>query len=149
MKYKKIFTVKEVAELAAVADYVLSLYQANDRAFVITLSGDLGAGKTTFTQTLAKLLGVSEIVTSPTFVVQSQYETSRSDVAQLVHIDAYRIDDIAETKPLRLIETFNQPQTIVCIEWPERIREVLPEEIVTLTFSLAGEVRHITVETPE
>lgn len=104
---------------------------------VITLSGDLGVGKTTFVQTLARMLGVEETVTSPTFTIMKQYDlTKEGRFTKLVHIDAYRIEDSAEMGPLRGDEIFADPERIICIEWPERIASVVPFITHALTIEL-------------
>src|ERR1035437_464305 len=76
------------------------LKMKNNKAKVVALSGDLGAGKTTLTQELAKLLGVKENVVSPTFIIMKIYKINsskyNSHFKQLVHIDAYRLESPAE-----------------------------------------------------
>jgi len=121
---------------------------STDQATIITLSGDLGAGKTTFTQQLAQQLGVTEPVVSPTFGIMKGYELEGNQYFdQLIHIDAYRIEDISETGPLRFKELFTQPRTLICIEWPEKITEILPDEKVVVTIEiLDGELRQVSVE---
>lgn len=115
-------------------------------ATVVGISGDLGAGKTTFVQTLAKLLGVQDVVTSPTFTIMKGYETTASELfSHLIHMDAYRIESDEELRPLRLSEILAQPKTLVCIEWAERIYETLPEDTHFLSFTMTGpEARQIT-----
>ncbi len=98
------------------------------QTLVIALSGDLGAGKTTFTQELAKHLKVNDIVTSPTFTIMKRYQTHHSQFFNLVHIDAYRFETEAEAEPLRLPEVFLEPKTIVVVEWPERITSIMDKD---------------------
>jgi len=116
-------------------------------AAVITLTGDLGAGKTTFTQQLAQHLGVTEPVVSPTFGIMKSYMLFDHEYFdQLVHIDAYRIEEISEAGPLRFAELFQAPRTLVCLEWPAIIADLLPVEHVAVTLSIAaGEERSVTV----
>lgn len=112
---------------------------------VLVLSGDLGAGKTTFTQVLARKLGVREMVQSPTYTIMKKYETTDPDFASLVHMDAYRIEDVSELGPLRFAEVLGLPKTLLCIEWGERIRDLLPKETVFLNISLCeGEERLVS-----
>lgn len=110
---------------------------------VLGLSGDLGAGKTTFSKAVAKELGIQEVVTSPTFGIQKQYKVLNpkySDIfSEFVHIDAYRIEDIKETEPLRFVELFQKPNTLIFIEWPEKIAEILPEDTIVLSFETIDE----------
>lgn len=116
-------------------------------AKILTLQGDLGAGKTTFVQALAKKLGVEEVVTSPTFVVMRVYDTNHQIYKKLVHIDAYRFTDPAEVVPLRLDELLLDPDNLVCIEWAERLGDSLLETYQTLKFQILDEeTREITYE---
>ncbi len=109
-------------------------------AAVIALTGDLGAGKTTFTQQLAIYLGVTETVVSPTFGIMKGYELSgHSHFDQLIHIDAYRIETIDEVGPLRFEELFETPRTLICLEWPENIAAILPEEKVEVSIEIGKE----------
>ncbi len=128
-------------ELSTLAAEVLALAKgaAHAGATVIALHGDLGAGKTTFVQTLGQLLGVSEQITSPTFTIMKGYETTDDTFATLIHMDAYRIDDISELGPLRFSEILNTPNTLVCIEWAEKIKDALPAGVINLTLEVADE----------
>lgn len=140
------YRVNEVEELGSLVTDVLKEYDARsskDDAFVFALHGDLGAGKTTFMQLLARQLGVSEQVTSPTFVVMKKYLVAEGGVAQLVHIDAYRIEDVDEMRPLRFSEELTEKDTIIGIEWAENIAPLLPANTLHLTFTLEGETRII------
>src|ERR1700741_1595530 len=82
------------------AMFAQRLTPAEDHALLVTLSGELGAGKTSFTQGLARALGVSEPITSPTFVLEKVYELSNQPFSRLVHIDAYRLDGEKSLTPL-------------------------------------------------
>ena len=97
-----------------------------NRATVIALVGDLGAGKTTLTQSIATLLGVREHVVSPTFVIGKFYEAKEYGFTRLVHIDAYRIESIKELIPLRWEEILEDSNALVIVEWPERINKAIP-----------------------
>jgi tRNA threonylcarbamoyladenosine biosynthesis protein TsaE len=110
-------------------------------ATTITLSGELGAGKTTFTQALAQALSMTEVPTSPTFVVMKQYPLRETwPWRQLVHIDLYRMEDISELEPLRFTEILCDPENLVVIEWPERARALMPDDAhrITLTVEKDG-----------
>jgi tRNA threonylcarbamoyladenosine biosynthesis protein TsaE len=141
--------ITEVSELEAVAERVLEILTTQNNiglACVLALHGDLGAGKTTFTQTLARLLGVEEIVTSPTFVVMKGYELSNQPFGKLIHIDAYRIEEIDEMRVLGFEALLTEKGTIMCIEWAENIKSLLPENTIHIRFELDGEKRIITIE---
>lgn len=98
-----------------------------DEALFVRLSGDLGAGKTTFVKTVARIFGVSEQVTSPTFVLQKFYKTTDSIFHTLVHIDAYRIESEKEAQIFKLDIIKENLNTIIFVEWPERIETSLPK----------------------
>ena len=92
---------------------------------VICLNGDLGVGKTVFTQGFAAGLGITEPVNSPTFTIVQQYEDGR---LPLYHFDVYRIGDISEMDEIGYEDCF-YGQGVTLIEWSELIREILPERI--------------------
>ncbi|MBI2048534.1 MAG: tRNA (adenosine(37)-N6)-threonylcarbamoyltransferase complex ATPase subunit type 1 TsaE [Parcubacteria group bacterium] len=105
---------------------VASLHPQTHGATVITLSGDLGAGKTTFVQGIARALGIHEPITSPTFVIMKKYPIDVRGYHTLVHIDAYRLKSAAELTVLGWGDVCADAGCIMCVEWPERVREVLP-----------------------
>lgn len=118
-----------------------------DATLIMALSGELGAGKTTFTQELGKMLGVAEYITSPTFTIMKQYDIEHRQFDQLVHIDAYRIEDESEVGPLKLAEIFTSPRTIICIEWPEQIPTVLPKERIEIKIEIIeGDKRKVVIK---
>lgn len=126
-------------ELAAAVGAVRDALAQNGtpaEAVVVGLSGDLGAGKTTFVQTLAEVLGVGEPVTSPTFTIMKRYATEDHVFPTLVHIDAYRIDSIDEMRVLGFESLMREAGTLVCIEWPERIETLLPAHTHRYTLTL-------------
>ena len=116
----------------------LEASQDKSRAALLTLCGDLGAGKTTFVQALAKELGVGATVQSPTYVLVKSYETKHPQFKKLVHIDLYRLEKPEELAALKLEEVFNNPNNLVCIEWPERAPNSLPKPTFTVNFSSEG-----------
>jgi tRNA threonylcarbamoyladenosine biosynthesis protein TsaE len=95
-----------------------------DSAFVVGLSGHLGAGKTAFVKLVATELGIDEIVTSPTFVIMKIYEGGKKGVAfkRLVHIDAYRLERREELDGLGFEHVVADKNSLVMIEWPENVR---------------------------
>ncbi|MCA9361660.1 tRNA (adenosine(37)-N6)-threonylcarbamoyltransferase complex ATPase subunit type 1 TsaE, partial [Candidatus Kaiserbacteria bacterium] len=127
----------------------LAKVERQDGCAVLALHGDLGAGKTTFMQYLAKALGIKEVVISPTFVVMKHYEITDSKAGSwqdLYHLDAYRIEEIDEMRPLGFADLLTKPNTLVAIEWAEKIEELLPSWTLHLRFAISGEERTITME---
>lgn len=112
---------------------------ATETATILTLAGDLGAGKTTLVQALARELGITEVVTSPTFVIMKFYETTNSVFTNLIHIDAYRILDVSELAALNFSNVLQSPHTLVCIEWPERIQSALPKQSNALSLEVKAD----------
>ena len=92
---------------------------------VFLLNGDLGAGKTCFTQGLAKGLGVEEDVTSPTFVLHVQYEGVN---LELNHFDAYRLGETEIIGDLGFEDYFGYERGVAIVEWPEVIENMLPRK---------------------
>jgi tRNA threonylcarbamoyladenosine biosynthesis protein TsaE len=94
---------------------------------VITLEGDLGAGKTTFVKGLAEGLGVKKEITSPTFTLMNVYKLSadNSKLTALVHIDTYRLKNEQELLNIGVEDYLGTPETITVIEWPEKVAELL------------------------
>ena len=118
----------------------------------LALVGDLGAGKTTFVQILAEYLGVSEDVTSPTFVLHQTYELPNAvnEIHRIHHLDLYRLETIQDVLELGIEELFDDNHAIVCIEWADKIASFLPEGTVYFNFKqLEEETRLIEIISPE
>ena len=101
-------------------------------ATVIALSGDLGAGKTTLTQSIAKALSITEAVISPTFVIMKRYEITDQKFTQLIHIDAYRLKDSSELMKLGWEEIVSDKKNLILIEWPENVPECIPDTAIRI-----------------
>ena len=140
-----IYQTTSLKETRKLAETFLEKLKAQKEAIVIGLSGDLGSGKTTFVQAVAKELGITEHVTSPTFVIMKKYGIKHFHFNTLVHIDAYRLESGAELAALAFSGIVGNPKNIIFIEWPERVREVLPKNIVIIEFAFVDETtRDIT-----
>ncbi|MCU0625899.1 MAG: tRNA (adenosine(37)-N6)-threonylcarbamoyltransferase complex ATPase subunit type 1 TsaE [Gemmatimonadaceae bacterium] len=100
---------------------------------LVTLRGDLGAGKTTLVQAIARGLGVDEAVTSPTFALVHEYAGTRA--ARVVHCDLYRLRGVQEAATLGLDDLLAEPDVVVLVEWPERAGPLLDGP--TLAIELA------------
>ena len=124
---------------------VLSSINPHDgQAFTITLSGDLAAGKTTFTQKLGELLGIEkDEINSPTYVIEQRYPLdTHESFSELVHIDAYRLELDGDPIKIGLNHTLKDPTKLVVIEWPEKIEKFLQDyKKMEITLSLEGDKR--------
>ena len=117
--------------------FVATLAPPKDKATLVTLSGELGAGKTAFAKAIAKALGIEETVTSPTFVLEKIYIlSSDKPFKRLIHIDAYRLDGGRDLAPLGFDELMQDPGNLVLLEWPERVANVLPPVAAAIAFTL-------------
>lgn len=109
----------------------------------IALFGDLGSGKTTFVQGLAKGLGIKGRIISPTFIIIRNYEN-------FYHIDLYRVEPKADIEGLGLKEIIEDSKNIVAIEWAEKIKELLPDKRMEIYFeNIGGDKRRITFKIHE
>ncbi|MBT3419224.1 MAG: tRNA (adenosine(37)-N6)-threonylcarbamoyltransferase complex ATPase subunit type 1 TsaE [Candidatus Magasanikbacteria bacterium] len=95
---------------------------------IVILQGDLGSGKTTFTKGMAKGLGITEIITSPTFSLMNIYEYGENS---LIHIDTYRLENERDLLDIGIEDYLGKPNTITIIEWPEKIKNLLNKKMVT------------------
>lgn len=113
---------------------------------IYTLTGDLGVGKTVFTQGLARGLGIKEPVSSPTFTIVQIYEEGR---LPLYHFDVYRIGDVEEMEEIGYDDYFFG-EGICLIEWAQLIEEILPENVISVTIEKDPakdfDYRKITIE---
>jgi tRNA threonylcarbamoyladenosine biosynthesis protein TsaE len=115
---------------------------------VLALSGELGGGKTTFLQGLAKGLGIKERILSPTFIMMRQYSVTdhRSRITDFYHVDLYRVESEKDIEGLGLEEIWGDPENIVTIEWAEKIKNILPKKRMEIFFEYLEEnERRITV----
>lgn len=145
MKYKT-RSAAETKKVAKIFAEEVANMQPGKRAFVVLLKGDLGAGKTTFIQGLLRELGVKKKIVSPTFALLRSYAIRTEGLVKAHHFDCYRIGDAKEIKELGFAELIKDPQNVILIEWPERIKKALPREKVTITFSYGDTINERTIE---
>lgn len=130
-------------ETFALAEKVSGLLKSGG---VVTLDGDLGAGKTVFSKGIAKGLGITDPVTSPTFIIMQEYEGGR---LPLYHFDVYRIEDPEELYAIGADEYING-NGVCLIEWAVQVEELIPEDAVRVTIvrepEKGGDYRKITIE---
>ncbi len=127
--------IEDRSALREEAQHFIQTLAAGERATLVTLSGELGAGKTAFTQEVALALGIEVAITSPTFVLEKIYELpAGAPFKRLVHIDAYRLGSAAELSALGFDELMRDPGNLVMLEWPERVEGALPQTAIALTL---------------
>ncbi len=116
---------------------------------IIALEGDLGAGKTTFVKGLARAFGIKQHVTSPTFVLMKVYAMGHkpSAISQLVHVDCYRLDEPQELFYLGLEEYLNKPDSLVVIEWADKIKDYLNKfkKIIWIKIQIKNQQRFFNI----
>ncbi len=108
-------------------------------AQIVALYGDLGSGKTAFVKELAKELGIEHHITSPTFVILKKYQISNNyslptNYYSLIHIDAYRLGSGEDLKTLGWNELVKDPKNLILIEWPEQVKDALPNDMIKIQF---------------
>lgn len=127
------------------AQEILKKKKKRKKAFVIGLKGELGSGKTTFLQGFAKGLGIKEKVLSPTFVIIKKFQLDNYSINQLnnftffYHIDCYRIKKAKEILDLDFKKIISEPKNIVAIEWPEKIKRIMPKNTLWIEFNFINE----------
>ena len=136
MKYKT-HSLEETQKIAD--DFVSTLRSLSDKAVVVGLYGNLGAGKTAFSKCVAKTLGVDDTVTSPTFVIEKIYELKDKKFTHLIHIDAYRLEKSSELLHLGWEEIITDSKNLILIEWPENVADIMPKHVKIFLKPLKNE----------
>jgi tRNA threonylcarbamoyladenosine biosynthesis protein TsaE len=145
----KSVTIKNLKALDAFAKKMASSLKGGE---VIGLVGDLGAGKTAFTQRLAAALGVKKEVKSPTFILMQCFETGaasrKKGIVQLCHVDAYRFDHERELAVIGFGDYAGRQDTVTVVEWSDRAPSLHKrEDFKEITFGFGkGEERILTLE---
>lgn len=121
------------------ARFVRTLVPCAGGATVVALSGELGAGKTAFVKGVAKALGVTEHITSPTFVIMKIYPLEGQPFERLVHIDAYRLKGAHHLNILGWRDLIRDPKNLIFTEWPERAHDAIPPSALRLSFRYSGD----------
>lgn len=149
MNRMRTMPVKNLAALRAFAKQFAASLRGGE---VVGLVGDLGAGKTTFVQLLAKELGVKHAVKSPTFILMQAFPASaaaaKRGVARICHVDAYRLKDWRELAAIGFEEYAGEPRTVTLVEWADRVPELhrlSSYEEITFAFK-GGEGRELILD---
>lgn len=132
------FKIKNLAEMEHFGQALAKSLKNTD---VISLIGDLGAGKTTLVQFVGKALVVEDYITSPTFSLVNIYEADKT----IYHMDLYRLEDPSELEEIDF-ENYFYPEGISFIEWAERAGYYLPDDIIEISISLEKGYRQIEIK---
>lgn len=137
---------KNLAETEACAkEFISKLKPLTNRATVVALSGNLGSGKTTFTQAVGKILGITVPIQSPTFLILKSYPLppggfGRAGKLQVTsykflhHVDAYRLEKGEDLLKLGWRDLLANPKNLIFIEWPENVADVIPKDAIKISF---------------
>lgn len=149
---EKIFVSERAQKTQKLAERIIKeILSAKGRknAAVLALEGELGGGKTTFAQGLARALGVKEKITSPTFVIMRRFQLNNCPIDQLdnlYHIDCYRLKSSKELNELGIAEILKNPKNLVVIEWADKAKSLIPKEATWIIFKWEDQNRRkITV----
>jgi tRNA threonylcarbamoyladenosine biosynthesis protein TsaE len=132
--------VSHLQELHNAADLLLKAYPSSR---IFAFEGNMGAGKTTFIKSICDVLGVSDVVSSPTFSIVNEYRSAAGE--KVFHFDFYRIKDKSEAYDMGYEDYFYSGAWCF-IEWPGKIEGLLPANAVLVHINVAGEDREITVK---
>jgi len=155
---EKIICARQDLAQATIVGLFICARQDLAQATIVGLFGDLGAGKTTFVQNIAKNLGIKSKVNSPTFVLMKRYPIKlsgrRTSVwKNIYHIDAYRLegkDIIKELEILGWKEIVSNPENLVFIEWPEIIKKYIPKKVIKIKIKhLKNKGRQVNIIFPK
>ncbi len=147
------FTTKSIQDTRRVARQfarTLARFLPLERACVLALRGELGAGKTTFMQGVAEAFGIKRFMTSPTFLLMRSFDIpkKRSAARVLIHVDSWRIE-ANDLEHLGMRETLRDPRALVCVEWADRVQSMLPRDTIWIDFKHVDRAtRSITFRIP-
>ena len=129
------YSPKQTQKLAGMILQMAAAYGIN----VISVKGEMGAGKTTLIQGVGKSLGISKNLQSPTFILVRSYEIKSGPWSKLYHVDLYRLEGVSEIKSTDLAELWSDPKSLVVIEWAERAEAILPPRRLELIIDTQGD----------
>lgn len=122
------------------------LISNSQKGRIVCLYGDLGSGKTVFSQGLAKSFGISDLVPSPTFIIVRHYSIPVKVGFTFFHIDLYRLENMQEIANLGLSEIFSNPNNFIAVEWAEKLDKLLSKQRIDVKFTiLDGSRRKIDI----
>lgn len=137
-----IYLSKGPKETEKLAGFLLKQFLKNNKQaskkkpLIIALEGELGAGKTVFVKGVAKALKLSIKIKSPTFVLMKKYSTKienlKLKIKNIYHLDCYRLRDHRDLLALGIKDILNNNENVILIEWPERIKKILPKKHIKI-----------------
>ena len=131
MKEKQTYIIEHLDDLPGIVKEILPILR---KAKITTLTGDLGAGKTTLVKEICKQLGINDLVSSPTFSIINEYQDGKGDM-KVYHIDLYRIADEEELTNIGF-EDYLYSGGLVFIEWPQIAEQLLPSETIGIHIKI-------------
>ncbi len=129
--------INTISELPIAAKQLL---QSLGNKKIVAFYGEMGVGKTTFIKSICELMGVAENITSPTFSIVNEYRSSTGE--KIFHFDFYRIKSLNEAYDMGY-EDYFYSNAFCFVEWPEKIEELLPKDVVKVKLSVNKEQRVI------
>lgn len=132
---QKTIVSKNISETTGLASELIK----NTDQHVFFLYGDLGSGKTTFAQGVGEVLGITQKMQSPTFIIMRSYELSNQKWDMLYHVDLYRIESIHNIEELGILDLMQDPKNLFLIEWPERMQQFAPPVRTDVHFTYEDE----------
>lgn len=113
-------------------------HRPESEAVLLSLEGELGGGKTTFLKGFARGLRIKQMIKSPTFVIMKKYLIAKnfSCFRRFYHFDCYRISQAEEILTLGWEKIIKDPENIVAVEWADKIKRILPEKYIQITFKI-------------
>jgi tRNA threonylcarbamoyladenosine biosynthesis protein TsaE len=117
---------------------------------VVLLSGDIGAGKTTFVQGMARALHVGDYVQSPTFTIVAEHRGTTTDslAVRLYHVDLYRLTGAGDLETIGFADYLDDPQGVTVVEWPERAATAMPSEYLLVELGYMADTKRNVRLTP-
>ena len=135
----KTFFAKNLEQLNSVSEQIIEHTSPHKK---FAFYGEMGVGKTTLIKSLSLQLGVTDVVSSPTFSIVNEYPINEDD--KIYHFDFYRIEDEQEAYDMGYEEYFFS-NAYCFIEWPEKITNLIEKDMVKIKMSLEGTIRRIEV----
>lgn len=138
--------VESTAVLTEVAKQTFRHFRRKRTASVMGLYGELGSGKTALVKELAALIGVTETIQSPTFVIMKAYDVPHAVYKRLIHVDAYRLASGEELLALGFRDVLRDRKNLILVEWADRVSDALPKNHLKIFFEFVDDyTRKVTL----